>query len=105
MTSSITMLAAPASAGWCPPTSPPSPASLRDNDSRTVPRSTAGQTLAVLLDATPVDGPFTPRPAGEAMLYSDGSAGVPWPILRRFIDLIEMSGDIVGDGPAEAVNG
>ncbi|MEH0934068.1 hypothetical protein [Micromonospora psammae] len=45
-------------------------------------------------DATPDDGPFTPRPVSEVM-FSAGSGDVPWPILRRFIDLVESSGDIV----------
>ncbi|MET8203747.1 hypothetical protein ACPB67_31770 [Micromonospora taraxaci] len=51
-------------------------------------------------DATPDDGPFTPRPASEVTFSAD-SGGVPWPILRSFIDLVESSGDIVQD-PADS---
>ncbi|MGW4294345.1 hypothetical protein ACWEH1_14990 [Micromonospora chersina] len=52
-------------------------------------------------DATPDDGPFTPRPAGDVMVNA-GSGDVPWPILRRFIDLVESSGDIVDDETDDA---
>ncbi|MEU1687866.1 hypothetical protein [Micromonospora sp. NPDC005707] len=56
-----------------------------------------GPYLSVTIpDATPDDGPFTPRPASGVM-FSAGSGDVPWPILRRFIDLVESSGDIVQD--------
>ncbi|MGC5285746.1 hypothetical protein [Micromonospora sp. DT231] len=46
-------------------------------------------------DATPEGGPFTPRPASEVVVSCGGD--VPWLILRRFIHLVESSGDIVQD--------
>ncbi|MEU7673592.1 hypothetical protein AB0C42_02105 [Micromonospora taraxaci] len=52
-------------------------------------------------DATPDGGPFIPRPASE-VTFSAGSGCVPWPILRRFIDLVESSGDIVQDPAGSA---
>lgn len=45
-------------------------------------------------DAAPDEGPFVPRPARE-VLFRAGGGDVPWPVLRRFIDLVESSGDIV----------
>jgi hypothetical protein len=53
-----------------------------------------GPYLAVLIpDATPDDGPFTPKQAEHVRaLIHDGQA--PWPVLHRFVDLIEDSGDI-----------
>lgn len=55
--------------------------------------STSGPGLRVLIpDATPI-GPFTPQPA-DAMLQLGTGGEVPWSILRRFIDLIESSGDV-----------
>ncbi|MET7949820.1 hypothetical protein [Micromonospora sp. NPDC005324] len=57
----------------------------------------AGPYITVTIpDATPDDGPFTARPASEVM-FGAGGGDVPWPILRRFIDLVESSGDIVQD--------
>lgn len=54
-----------------------------------------GPYLSVTIpDATPDDGAFTPRPASNVMVRA-GGGDVPWPILRRFIDLVESSGDIV----------
>lgn len=47
-------------------------------------------------DATPDDGPFTPLPASKATFSAHGN-DVPWPILRRFIDLVEGSGDLVDE--------
>jgi hypothetical protein len=46
-------------------------------------------------DSTPDEGPFTPRPSHQVKVFFHGSAGVPWPILRRFIAFVEASGDIV----------
>jgi hypothetical protein len=55
-------------------------------------------------DATPYDGPFTPRPAREALvMVTDGE--IPWPILRRFMDLVESSGDLTMKSEAVAVSG
>jgi hypothetical protein len=63
-----------------------------------------GPFLSVLIpDATPGDGPFTPAPADDVMVLAFGPAPIPWPILRRFMALVESSGDIVtGPGPAAA---
>ena len=52
-----------------------------------------GPYLAVLIpDATP-DGPFTPRQA-EHIQVTIHNGQTPWPVLHRFVDLIENSGDI-----------
>ncbi|MEU8180519.1 hypothetical protein AB0B85_22915 [Micromonospora sp. NPDC049044] len=51
--------------------------------------------IVTIPDATRDDGPFTPRPAGDVMVSCSGE--VPWLMLRRFIDLIESSGDVVQD--------
>ena len=54
-------------------------------------------------DATPDDGSFTPGSADDIMVYSSGSAGIPWPILRRFVELVELSGAIhTGEAGAES---
>lgn len=52
-------------------------------------------------DATPDDGPFTPKPARLATVHV-GAGQTPWPVLRRFLDLVESSGDLVDDGAAPA---
>lgn len=44
-------------------------------------------------DATP-DGPFTPMPAEHIVVYADGGV-LPWPVLRKLIQLLESSGDLV----------
>ena len=67
--------------------------------------------LAITIpDATPDNGPFTPLPASKAT-FSARADDLPWPILRRFIDLVEASGDLVDEtgsagsvGPATAEN-
>lgn len=52
-----------------------------------------GPYLIVLIpDATPDDGPFTPRVAEPVQVIQHGQT--PWPVLHRFVDLIEGSGDI-----------
>lgn len=57
-----------------------------------------GPYLSVLIpDATPDDGPFTPRQAEHVrVVVHDGLTS--WPVLRRFVNLIEASGDITS-GP------
>ena len=53
------------------------------------------QYLAIRIpDSTQDDGPFTPKPAGEATVSARGD-DLPWPILRRFISWVEASGDLV----------
>ncbi|MFC8619746.1 hypothetical protein ACFT9M_25515 [Micromonospora purpureochromogenes] len=61
-----------------------------------------GACLAVVIpDATPEPGPFTPKHADHVLLAV--ARGVtPWPILRRLIDLVESSGDIVATDRAHA---
>lgn len=55
-----------------------------------------GPYLAVALpDATPI-GPFTPLPARHALMHV-GQGDTPWPILRRLLDLVQESGDLVAD--------
>ena len=44
-------------------------------------------------DLTP-DGPFTPAPATQAVFLAHGEPIIPWPVLRRFLDLIETYGDL-----------
>ncbi|MBE1484373.1 hypothetical protein [Plantactinospora soyae] len=55
-------------------------------------------------DATPDDGPFTPEPARLAVVHVGGGE-TPWPVLRRFLDLVESSGDLVNNeaSPTEDV--
>jgi hypothetical protein len=48
----------------------------------------------VIPDATPEPGPFTPKHAGHVLVAVAGGV-TPWPILRRLIDLVESSGDII----------
>jgi hypothetical protein len=64
-----------------------------------------GPYLMVLIpDATPADEPFTPMGADHVrVLVGDGQA--PWPVLRRFVQLIEDSGDIVHGHEAGATIG
>lgn len=61
--------------------------------------------LAVhIADTTPGDGPFTPKSAAHALvLMADGR--FPWPILMRFMRLVEQSGDIVADAQYGLVSG
>jgi hypothetical protein len=54
-------------------------------------------------DATPSHGSFTPSPAEQVMFAAYGDAQIPWPIVRRFIDVVEASGDI-GAVQAPTVN-
>ena len=45
-------------------------------------------------DATPDGGqPFTPQPVDKVLVRASGE--IPWPILRRFVEMIESSGDLV----------
>lgn len=55
-------------------------------------------------DASPLDGPFVPVDAALADVHF-GEGSVPWPILRRFIDHIERSGDIRSRAPGGSVPG
>ncbi|MEV4133517.1 hypothetical protein AB0J72_15265 [Dactylosporangium sp. NPDC049742] len=56
-----------------------------------------GPYLAITIpDATPDDGPFTPMPAHHVRVRAGGGQ-VPWPILTKFIDLVESSGDLVAE--------
>jgi hypothetical protein len=48
----------------------------------------------VIPDATPDDGPFTPRPAHHAQVHVAGGQ-LPWPILHKLIEMVESSGDLV----------
>ncbi|GCD96030.1 hypothetical protein [Embleya hyalina] len=62
-----------------------------------------GPYLVVLIpDATPDDGPFTPKRAEHIRtVIHDGRT--PWPVLLRFVDLIEGSGDVT-HGPGATSN-
>jgi hypothetical protein len=62
----------------------------------------AGPHITVAIpDATPDDGPFTPQPARLAVVHI-GEGQTPWLILRRYLDLVESSGDLVDDQAAPA---
>ncbi|MET8148265.1 hypothetical protein ACIBSW_30950 [Actinoplanes sp. NPDC049668] len=53
-----------------------------------------GPYLAIdIPDATP-DGPFTPRPAQHVVVHAGGGV-VPWLILKKLIDQLDSSGDLV----------
>jgi hypothetical protein len=58
--------------------------------------------VAVIIpDVTPEAGPFTAEPSTSVrVITTDGT--LPWPVLIRFMDLVESSGDIkvVSGGPA-----
>ena len=59
----------------------------------------SGATLRVMVpDATP-EGPFTPTADGDVTVHLDATGMVPWPIFRRFLQLIEASGDILDSQP------
>jgi hypothetical protein len=45
-------------------------------------------------DLTP-EGPFTPAPVTDAVFLAHGEPKIPWPILRRFIDLMHEYGHLV----------
>ena len=52
--------------------------------------------LRVLIpDATP-DGPFTPRPSTDVRVQLNGGE-LPWPILARFMALVQNSGNLGAD--------
>jgi hypothetical protein len=60
--------------------------------------------IVLIPDATPEDGPFTAEPSEHARVtVHDGQT--PWPILRRFVDLIEQSGDITHEHQAGSAIG
>jgi hypothetical protein len=51
--------------------------------------------LVVLIpDATPDDGPFTPKGSTHARVVLD-DGDLPWPVLSRFLQSVDSSGDIV----------
>ena len=53
--------------------------------------------LVVLIpDATPDDGPFTPKGSTHARVVLD-DGDLPWPVLSRFLQSVDSSGDIVDD--------
>ncbi|MFE3202340.1 hypothetical protein [Embleya sp. NPDC059237] len=54
----------------------------------------SGPYLVVIIpDATPEDGPFSPKQVEHVRtVIHDGRT--PWPVLLRFVDLIEGSGDV-----------
>jgi hypothetical protein len=61
--------------------------------------------MSVLIpDATPGDAPFTPMVAAHAVVMTrDGQ--LSWPVLWRFLQLVETSGDIVADQNGAMVTG
>lgn len=66
--------------------------------------TTRSYLIVLIPDATPDDGPFTPRhPECARIMVHDGQT--PWPILRRFVDLIEQSGDIAHEPEASSAIG
>lgn len=61
--------------------------------------------LSVLIaDATAHGGPFTPMSPAHARVVVE-EVELPWPILRRFVELVGTSGDIVPDEDDAAVSG
>lgn len=66
--------------------------------------TTRAYLIVLIPDATPHDGPFTPsRSACARVTVHDGHT--PWPILRRFVNLIEQSGDITHEHQANSAIG
>lgn len=60
--------------------------------------------IVLIPDATPEDGPFTPMGAPHVrVLVEDGH--LPWPVLLRFVRLVEQSGDIVPDAQVATASG
>lgn len=60
--------------------------------------------IVLIPDATSKDGPFTTsRSECVRVMVHDGQT--PWPILRRFVDLIEQSGDITHEHDASSAIG
>ena len=73
----------------------------------TGPHGTSGKVtgLAVVIpDATPDDGPFTPMDSTHAHVVTD-DGHLPWPVLLRFIRLVETSGDIAPGAHGGTVTG
>ncbi|MEV8514890.1 hypothetical protein [Dactylosporangium sp. NPDC051484] len=58
----------------------------------------------VIPDSTPDDGPFTPGPAHHVFVRAGGGQ-VPWPILTKFIGLVESTGDLVAEDRSLATEG
>jgi hypothetical protein len=48
-------------------------------------------------DANPDGGPFVPVPSDRVAFTVHGEWNIPWPVFRRFIEVIAASGDIVHD--------
>jgi hypothetical protein len=60
--------------------------------------------IVLIPDATPQDGPFTPSHSACAQVtVHDGQ--IPWPILRRFVHLIDQSGDITQEHETSSATG
>jgi hypothetical protein len=60
--------------------------------------------MVLIPDATPEDGAFTPMSAAHVrVLLEDGQ--LPWPVLLRFVELVEQSGDIVSEAQVAPVAG
>jgi hypothetical protein len=55
--------------------------------------------IVLIPDATPDEGPFTPEGSTRArVVVEDGD--LPWPVLSRFLQSVDSSGDIINDPPA-----
>lgn len=64
----------------------------------------AGRLIVLIADATPDDGPFTPLSSAHALVTAE-EVSLPWPVLRRFVHLVDTSGDIVPAEQDETVTG
>jgi hypothetical protein len=65
---------------------------------------TSASVAAIIRDATPDDGPFTPMSAAHSYVLLDEGV-VPWPILMRFVHHVEGTGDLRDDGDSSPVTG
>ncbi|WP_233624940.1 hypothetical protein [Actinoplanes sp. ATCC 53533] len=66
-------------------------------------RDRGRMSLIVLIpDATPDDGPFTPKGSTHARVVLE-EGNLPWPVLSRFLQSVDSSGDIVDDELGEVV--
>jgi hypothetical protein len=73
----------------------PDDAWLHELQGLTGPQGTGPCLAVVIPDETP-DGPFTPKHAGHVVV-AVGDGVTPWPILRRLLNLVESSGDIISN--------
>jgi hypothetical protein len=48
-------------------------------------------------DLAPESAPFVPAPVDRVRLHCHGDGTLPWLVYRRFVQLVEASGDIVGE--------